>query len=186
MMRVVGGNLGGRKLECPVGNDIRPTTDRVKENLFNILNTRITNSSFLDMFSGCGGIGIEAISRGADEVVFVEVASESILALKKNLENLKVTEGYRILHSDVFDALRRLAEEDVCFDIIYMDAPYNKGIYQKVLEEISVCEILSEGGIIVVERHFEDVCVTLPDNLELVREKKYGSTVISFYQIKNS
>ena len=181
-MRVVGGNLGGRKLECPVGNDIRPTTDRIKENLFNILSTRIVNSNFLDMFSGCGGIGIEAISRGADEVVFVEVASESVLTLKKNLENLKITEGYRVLHSNVFDALRRLAEEDVCFDIIFMDAPYNKGLYQKVLEEISICEILSEGGIVVVERNFEDICETLPENIELLREKKYGSTILSFYQ----
>lgn len=181
-MRVIGGNYRGRKLECPEGIDIRPTTDRVKENIFNILAPKIPYSSFLDLFSGSGGIGIEAISRSANDVVFVDGNSESIKALKHNLSLLKLEEGFRIVHNDVFEALDGF-ENTKKFDIIFMDAPYKQGIYQKVLEKISELHVVEEDGIIVVERHVEDLWETLPKNLELVKERKYGSIVLSFFQI---
>lgn len=181
-MRVIGGNYRGRKLECPEGNDIRPTTDRVKENIFNILAPRMPYSKFLDLFSGSGGIGIEAISRSANEVVFVDGSTESINALKNNLQLLKLEEGFKILHNDVFDALDGF-ENTKKFDIIFMDPPYNKGVYQKVLEKISELHILEADGIIAVERHVEDLYENLPKNIELVKERKYGSIVLSFFQI---
>lgn len=184
-MRVISGNYRGRKLECVPGLEIRPTTDRVKENLFNIISPRLPYCRFLDLFSGSGSIGIEAISRGAEEVFFVDSDSESIKILKKNLETLKIAEHIKIFHSDAMDALNGFAGNQT-FDIIYLDPPYNKGIYQSALKKIGKINILSEDGIIAVERNEHDAADSLPEELELVKEKKYGSTVLSFYQVKKA
>lgn len=180
-MRVISGKYRGRKLECPLGDGIRPTTDRVKENIFNIIADRVPYSRFLDLFSGSGGIGIEALSRSAEEVVFVDRSTESISALRKNLNTLKVTENVRIIERNVEEAIRMLSMNEV-FDIIYMDPPYHVGLYQETMKILSEVSILSDDGIIIVERFHEDPPNEGHWGFELYRTRKYGTIVLDFYR----
>ncbi len=180
-MRVIAGKYRGRKLENFEGMDIRPTSDRVKESLFNILGHKLMGCSFLDLFGGTGSIGIEAVSRGAEKVVFVDTGVKSIKVLRSNLESLKITERVEIYNTDYENALSKMGSANSLFDFIFIDPPYNKQIAQNALGIISDLGILHSEGIIVVEH---DVLDSMPDRVGILvkdREKKYGSTMLSMY-----
>ncbi len=182
-MRVIGGSRRGIKLNSPENDRIRPTLDRYKEDIFNIINVNIVGASFLDVFSGTGSIGIEAISRGASNVTFIENNSESINILESNLKKTKIIENNTILKYDYIRAIQLLENQQ--FDFIYLDPPFNNNIEMDVLTEISRAGILKEDGLIICESSvntdFEDI-ISL--GLEIKREKRYKYCKFTFIKRK--
>lgn len=180
-MRVISGEFRGRNLEQLVGMEIRPTSDRVKESLFNILGTRLIDCAFLDLFAGTGGIGIEAYSRGASRVVFIDESAKSIKILKSNLDKLGISEKVEVHNTDYLNAINKLAYDNKKFDIIFIDPPYLKGYEQNALTQISECKMLADEGIIIVEHDLKDKMPESTGKLKLTRQNKYGNTMLSFY-----
>ena len=180
-MRVISGEFRGRKLEEIEGMEIRPTSDRVKESLFNILGTRLMDCAFLDLFAGTGGIGIEAYSRGAELVVFIDESAKSIKVLRNNLDKLNISDKVEIHNTDYANAINKLAYANKKFDIIFIDPPYLKGFEKNALAQISECKVLADEGIIIVEHDLKDIMPESSGNLKLSRQNKYGNTMLSFY-----
>jgi len=183
-LRVITGIYRGRKLESIEGMDVRPTSDKVKESLFNILGVDVIDSDFLDLFGGTGSIGIEALSRGARHVVFIDNSIKSIKVLRRNLENLRIKEQAEVYNADYQTAINKLYGNRRKFDIIFIDPPYRRGIAQDALNQINLQPILSENGIIIVEHDDRD---DMPENVGVLvkyRDKRYGNTRLSFYTIK--
>lgn len=150
-MRVIAGSARRRNLISPAGNSTRPTTDRIKETLFNILQGEIPDAVFLDLFSGSGGIGIEALSRGSKRCVFVENGREALNCIKANLENTGLSDKSQVMAMDVMQALRRLNQLEQPFDIIFMDPPYRKAFEGKVISFLLSSSLVQEGTLIIAE-----------------------------------
>ena len=149
-MRVIAGSARRIPLVAPEGKNTRPTTDRIKETLFNMLSQDIYGCHFLDLFSGSGAIGIEALSRGAARAVFVEKNPKACTCIRENLTFTKLADSGTLLNMDVMQALRSL-EGQGGFDCIFMDPPYNQGLERKVLEYLQDSSILDENTLIIVE-----------------------------------
>ena len=150
-MRVVAGSVRGFNLIVPSGKNTRPTTNRIKETLFNILQWDIAGCRFLDLFSGSGGIAIEALSRGAKEAVMVEKDREAVRCIKQNVQHTKMDDRSRVMPMDVMQALRRLEQAGQSFDIIFMDPPYRMDLPKKVLEALRDTSLADEETLIIVE-----------------------------------
>lgn len=178
-MRVIAGAAKGHKLETIEGIATRPTTDRIKETLFNIIAFDLPECSFLDLFSGSGAIGIEALSRGAKEAVFVENAAECQKVVAANLQHTKLAERARLMQMDVLAALDKLAQEGKQFDVIFMDPPYASALYGAVLECIVQKGLLRQEGYIIAERAAKGE-LPLPKGLAIRREKVYKTTILTF------
>ncbi len=174
-MRIVGGKYRSRVLCAFDGEKIRPTADKVRESLFNILRDRIVDSRFLDMFCGTGAMGIEALSRGAKEVVFNDKARDSISLLKKNIDLLKITDGYKILNKD---ALMLNGAIDGKFDIIYIDPPYKDGLGDGAISVAGT--LIDDDGIIIFED--EKPCTKSVDGLIISDTRKYGRVHLTFFK----
>lgn len=163
----------------PKNNDVRPTTDMVKESIFNMLQGDIIGAKFLDMFAGSGAIGIEAISRGAAEVVFVDKSRDSISIIRQNLA--KLCESATVICGDYADAALRLKNRK--FDIIFLDPPYEfegvADVMQKVLEN----NVIAEDGIVVVERLYDKNRDNAVAGYVNIKSKKYGITAIDIYEV---
>lgn len=179
-MRVITGLARGRKLKEPIGDSIRPTTDMVKEAIFNIIQFDIEGRRVLDLFAGTGQLGIEALSRGAAEAVFVD---ESQTAVKLVRENLKSTEleGGMTVRATAESYLRDCGK----FDLIFLDPPYDSGHLDKVITKIQLFDILNENGIIVVESKSEAHMPELESPYEKLREYRYGKVKITTYTKSN-
>ena len=173
VMRVIAGSARSLRLKTLDGMDTRLTTDRIKETLFNIISPSIFDSIFLDLFSGSGGIGIEALSRGAKEAVFVENNPKAMACIKENLKFTRLASRAMTVTTDVMDALYRL-EGDKIFDFIFMDPPYDRGLERKVLEYLSDSRLVYEDTVIIVEAS-RDTDFSYVDDLGLtvIREKVY-------------
>ena len=184
-MRVIAGSAKGHNLRTIEGLATRPTLDRIKETLFNIIAFDLPECSFLDLFSGSGGIGIEALSRGAAEAVFVENAAECQAVVEENLKHTKLAEKARIVRSDVLTALDRLSDEGKCFDIIFMDPPYASELYTPVLRKIVGSGILKQEGYLITERS-SAIPLTLPTGMVILREKAYKTTVLTFLGLEDT
>lgn len=178
-MRVIAGAAKGHNLQTVAGLETRPTTDRVKETLFNIIAFDLPEASFLDLFSGSGAIGIEALSRGAVEAVFVEQAIACWEVILTNLIHTKLQERARLLRTDVFSALDRLAAEGKQFDIIFMDPPYASGLYTPVLQKIVEGGLLKQEGYLIAECSSK-LTFEPPAGMRVLREKVYKTTVLLF------
>ena len=170
-MRVIAGTARSLPLKTPEGMDTRPTTDRIKETLFNMLQTKVGGSVFVDLFSGSGGIGIEAISRGANRAYFVEYDKKALACIKDNLNFTKFTDKAMVISADVCSAIDRINEEA---DIIFMDPPYESGLDVAVLRLLKNAVCVTEDTLIIVEaaidrelKEFEDCGFTV------TKEKKY-------------
>ncbi|MBO8136604.1 MAG: 16S rRNA (guanine(966)-N(2))-methyltransferase RsmD [Desulfotomaculum sp.] len=181
-MRVIAGTAKRTLLKSPKGKGTRPTADRVKESVFNILAPRVAGCCFLDLFSGTGAIAIEALSRGAEKAVLVEKDPRNIRIIKENLHITRLSDNAQIYAVDVFKALKILRRENRKFDIIYMDPPYKAGYYEKVLEDIVDSCLLATGGLLVVESSSKEVLPEKVINITNIRTQKYGDTLVSFYQ----
>ena len=178
-MRVIAGAAKGHTLETIEGLNTRPTTDRIKETLFNIIAFDLPECRFLDIFAGSGAIGIEALSRGAEEAVFVEQAPNCIEVIKRNLAHTKLQERARLLQMDAAAALDKLAAEGKKFDIIFADPPYEAGLYETVLEAVLQKELLTENGYIITESSAQ-IPLKPPAGMKILREKTYKTTILTF------
>ena len=183
-MRVISGKVRGLKLNAPKNDDVRPTTDRVKESLFNMINSYMMDSDILDLFAGTGSLGIECLSRGANKCVFVDKSKESINIVESNIKKARVENESIVLNLDFKSAISSLALKKEKFDVIFMDPPYYKNMFSDALLSVDENELLKEDGIIVVEH---DTVDKFPDNMGRLyksREKKYGNTTITFYKLE--
>ena len=178
-MRVISGSARGAKLKTIDGNDTRPTTDKVKGAIFNILANEIYGKKVLDLYAGSGGLGIEALSRGAELAVFTENSTAAAEIIKKNLEHTKLLDKAKILKNDVFSVIKNATEK---FDLIFLDPPYAKELAGATIKAIAEAKILADGGIIIAET---DEGQPVPDrvgDLELYDKRKYGRVNINFYK----
>ncbi len=178
-MRVIGGCARGRVLKTRKGNETRPTADRVKESLFNILASLLPGSCFLDVFAGNGGIGIEALSRGASKCVFIEKNSHCVRIINDNLRLTGLEDRGKIIHREVDISLLELSNRKEKFEIIFLDPPYHSPDLGLALGRIASGSLLAKNGILVVEHHRQDKDWYTQD-WQISREKKYGDTMLSF------
>jgi 16S rRNA (guanine966-N2)-methyltransferase len=180
-LRVISGKLKGRKLFALKGMDLRPTSDRVKEAIFDILQNSIEGQKVLDLFAGTGALGIEALSRGAKRAVFVEGSPRSLAVLYKNLEVGRLQEQAEVLSREVQAGVKILSERGENFDLIFLDPPYGKGLARKTLQALSGDPILAPDALIVAE-HSPAEDLDAISSLERVDQRKYGSTLVSFFR----
>jgi len=180
-MRITGGTGRGRTLRVPAGEKVRPTSDKVKQALFNILGDRVPGAVFLDLFAGAGGIGIEALSRGAERVVFVDGSRESLDAVRHNIEQAGFGERAEAMLSKVEPFLMKRSGP---YDIVFLDPPYT-------LEMLPLLQLVDRSGLlkpdaIVIAEHFKkQASPAAAGVLALYREAKYGDTVLAFYKTKD-
>lgn len=180
-MRIITGEYKGRKLETPDGYHIRPTSDKVKEAVFSILTGNIYGSVCVDPFAGTGNLGLEALSRGAQRCYFGDNSRDSINLIKTNVKKCGAEKRSVILAGDFTRTLASVKEEA---DIIFLDPPYQKGLYEKCLEMIDSLDLLSEDGIIIAEHDLRDKLPESTENLIKVKERRYGKIMISIYRRK--
>lgn len=186
-MRVISGKAGRLKLKTPAGMDVRPTTDRIKETLFNIINNDLPDCRFLDLFSGSGGIGIEALSRGAKRAVFVDNNKASLECIRDNLKSTRLDGSASVMAMDVMSAIGRLHTSHETFDIIFMDPPYEKGLETEVLQRLSEDRLLDKDGFIIIEASSHTVLELPGDSIWTVyRDKSYGSNHHIFIRYSES
>jgi 16S rRNA (guanine966-N2)-methyltransferase len=171
--------LKGRRLIGPSGRATRPTADRTKESIFNILSGRIQNRRVLDLFAGSGALGIEALSRGAAFAVFIDQAKAAMDTLHRNIRALGLEGRCRTVRWDIRKNLNCLRSTQP-FDLVFMDPPYATNAVAPVLRSLAACGALCPGGRIVIE-HSERECIVLPTNtLVLADQRRFGKTLVSF------
>jgi 16S rRNA (guanine966-N2)-methyltransferase len=186
-VRVIAGKYRSRILKSLKGNALRPTSDRLRDTLFNVLGHRVTGSRFLDIFAGTGAVGIEALSRGAIEVVFIENHAAAAVLIRRNLESLAITDGAQVLPLDALRALEKIARKhkptDSPFDFVFVDPPYTeKDQYDRVLGFLGSAPFLATGSVVIAEhrRTFE-----LPQRigrLMQTRILRQGDAALSFFE----
>jgi len=186
-VRVIAGQARGMRLTAPGGTTTRPTSDRIKEALFSILESagHIDKATVLDLFAGSGALGIEALSRGAEHVVFVEKNRTAIEALQHNLTHTRLTKQAQVLQMDSFRAIERLARHHDQFTLVLLDPPYQADFYLKIIELVGTT-ILAPGGILVAETA---VRIPLPEHIgQCIRSDRriYGDTTLEFYQMEQN
>ena len=180
-MKIIAGGYKGRIIEMPDG--IRPTSDKVRESLFEILKNRIEGASFLDLYSGSGAIGIEALSRGAKKVVFVDNNRNCIPVLKANLAKLGVSESsYDIYSKDCLNSLRALQRAGGYFDIVFLDPPYYMGLAKNTLIELAGCDILTPNALVIAEVFKKEGLPEESGVFKKIRSSKYGDTLLEFFR----
>lgn len=174
-MRIVAGTYKGRVLKSFDGDEIRPTSDMARESLFNILRFRIVGAKFLDLFSGTGAMGIEALSRGAKKVTFNDYSKKSVGLIKENLAKIGAVDGVEVKNYDAITFVRSCREK---YDIIFLDPPYNSDILTVVMSEISA--ILDDGGVVICEN--EKALDGTFNGLIKTDERKYGRARFAFFE----
>lgn len=185
-MRIIAGTFRSRQLKSLKGLPLRPTSDRLRETLFDVLQTRIEGSRFVDVFAGTGAVGIEAVSRGAKEVVFIEKHRPTVELIRKNLESLEIRTGVRVLPIDAIRGLQKLAAEQTgssnAFDIVFLDPPYaDADEYEQVLTLLGDAPLLNPGGLAIAEhRRSFDLPKTF-GRLQAVRTLQQGDATLTFY-----
>ena len=177
-MRVTGGSERGRQLKVPPGSLVRPTSDKVKQALFNILGDRVRDAVFLDLFAGAGGIGIESLSRGAERVMFVDASRDSLMAVKQNIEDLGFKDRAETVLSSAEVFLRKPSGP---YDIAFLDPPYAEEM-QPLLEMLACAGMLKPDSIVIAEHFKKQPSPEHACGLSLYRETHYGDTVLAFYK----
>lgn len=181
-MRIIAGRAKSLPLKTVPGLDTRPTTDRIKETLFNMINPRLPGAAFLDLFAGSGGIGLEAASRGATKVVFVEQSRKAAACIQENITFTKASGESTLLVMDAMAALRKL-EGTETFDLIFMDPPYEKELERKVLEYLAASTLITEDTLIIVEASLAtDFSYLAKLGFHVVKCKKYKTNAHLFLQ----
>lgn len=178
-MRVITGKARGVLLKTPEGMLTRPTSDRVKEALFSIVNFDLPGSNVLDLFAGTGQLGIEALSRGAKHAVFVDAREDACKIVRENLRRTKLENEAKVVRGDYLDYLRRCKEK---YDIILLDPPYAEVFLENALKCITEIDILQSGGIIVTERPVEKELSLVFEGYTRSKDYKYGNTLLTLYR----
>ena len=188
-MRIISGTFRGKKILEPKDIKTRPLKDLTKESIFNILNHSnkfkidLEDSIILDLFSGVGSFGIECLSRGVKSVIFIESYNGVLPVLKKNLQNLKAIENYKIIEKDINNG-KIFETLDKKFDIVFMDPPYKDKNLNLLLENLENIKILNKNGIVVIHRHKNEQDI-ISKNFRVIEEKRYGLSKIIFLSLLN-
>jgi 16S rRNA (guanine966-N2)-methyltransferase len=185
-MRIIAGTFRSRQLKSLKGLTLRPTSDRLRETLFNVLQDRIVDRRFVDVFAGTGAIGIEAISRGAQEVVFIENHRPTAELIRKNLDLLEIRSGARVLPIDALRGLQKLASEQIAnapaFDVIFLDPPYAAAHeYEQILAFLGETPLLNPGGLVIAEHRRSFELPEIQGRLHAVRILQQGDASLTFY-----
>ena len=184
-MRIIGGNLKGKKILMPIDKNTRPLRDLVKESIFNLLvhskkiKFDIQNSKVLDLFSGSGSFGLECISRGANNVTFFENYNKAIKVLKTNINTLNANSNTKIIEKNCFDYFKSLTKPDGKFDLIFLDPPYRERKINFLIDNINKKKILHQDGLWIIHRHKKDD-VKISDSLKILDDRNYGISKIIF------
>ena len=179
-MRVITGTARGRKLETLEGEDVRPTTDRVKEAVFSIIQFETEERAFLDLFAGSGQMGIEALSRGADCAYFADNSKKSVETVKRNLKTTKLEQRAKVFQTDYRSFLSMCPRR---FDIAFLDPPYSTGVLQDALER--VCECMNDTGVIIAENPLNEEILSNYGEFVLDRQYRYGKIKITTFRHKD-
>jgi 16S rRNA (guanine(966)-N(2))-methyltransferase RsmD len=187
-MRVIAGKFRGRPLRSLSGIDIRPTSDRLRETLFNVLTAgnpaALEGTVWLDLFAGTGAVGIEALSRGAKEVIFVETAARAASLIERNLKSLEIAERYRILREDLSGVLWRLKKEHVAADVVFLDPPYRmQEAYQQALAALADSSLVWAMSLVIAEHEKKFDPGEEFGSLRRTRKLVQGNAALSFYRI---
>lgn len=193
-MRIISGTAKGRKILSPKNEGritakgeikaTRPTLDRVKESMFNILGHKVYDAVVLDMFAGTGSLGLECASRGANKIVFLERFKETYDILLENVNNLGFTSVSKVYMKDSYEFIKSLASSGEKFDIIFVDPPYLNHMVDRAVKLIAEFDLLNADGVIVTKYDKEEPIFRPEEKYELVDERKYGNTIIAFYQCR--
>ncbi len=183
-MHIISGIYKGKALEAP--HNIRPTEDRIRKALFDIIND-VEDLVILELFAGSGAVGLEALSLGAKEVVFVENDRASLGAIQKNINNLGVNKPdsnkkTEVIHKDAIEIIPLIFKNNKKFDLVFADPPYYQGLTEKTLQSIALYDILSELGLLVLQHFKKDFAPESAGNLKLFKQAKYGDSLLSFYR----
>ena len=183
-MRVIAGKFRSRRLKGPGTLRIRPTSDRLRETLFNILGPAVEDSLFVDLYAGTGAIGIEAVSRGAREVILVESNAKAAKLIRENLAALGIQAGVELIAADALKALEKIARQRWMADFIFLDPPYEKTEeHVSVLEFLDASHVVAPQGIVIVEHRSRMEVPERLDRLECTRQVEQGDATLSFYRL---
>lgn len=180
-MRIISGFLKGRNIKGYDIDGTRPTMDRVKESLFGIIQNNLKDSTCLDLFCGSGNLGIEAISNGSKLCYFVDNNPKVIKVVEENINNLNIKNNAKLLNFDYKKSLKYFKENNIKFDLIFVDPPYDYHVIEKVIKYVSEYDLLNEDGLLIVEfekEHLEEIY----NNLKLIKEKKYSWKYVYIYK----
>jgi len=181
-MRIIGGDSKGRRIYSPKNSKTRPTSDGIKESLFNILQ-EVSGKTFLDLFAGCGSVGLEALSRGAAKVVFVEKNPVMANAIRRNLRELGIINKYEILEAVVAKGIKKLQSKGERFDILFADPPYERGFIREIFQCLGEGEMILSNGVVILQHSIrEDIPETLKGKFMLIDQRRYGDTLLSFFK----
>ncbi|MFB3897581.1 MAG: 16S rRNA (guanine(966)-N(2))-methyltransferase RsmD [bacterium] len=189
-MRIIAGIAKSRRLKSVRGQQVRPTSDRVKESVFSILGETVINARILDIFAGTGNLGLEALSRGAQFAVFIDNDSRSIKVIQENIVALGFESTTQVIKGEVLTVLDKIEKSEVrsqksektAFDLVFLDPPYLKELEVPTIAALIESNLLNEKAIVVVEHHKKTEMPEIIRNITRFRQQKYGDTIITFYQ----
>ncbi|RKY43277.1 MAG: 16S rRNA (guanine(966)-N(2))-methyltransferase RsmD [Candidatus Makaraimicrobium thalassicum] len=180
-MRIIGGKYRGRRIKQPGFAAVRPTKDRIREAVFNIIAAKVPGAGVLDIFAGSGAYGLEALSRGAEKALFVEKNRRCGRAIGENIRLLGAEERARIITGDVFKSMELLAKSGQSFDLAFSDPPYNRGMAKKTLIIINHYDILKPAGLLIIEHHRAEDIPEVEGNVSIFKQKTYKNIFISVF-----
>lgn len=184
-LRIIGGIYKKKRLLSVPGSDTRPTTDRLRETIFNIISSDIRGAAVLDLFAGTGAMGLEALSRGASSCVFIENSSQALTVIRKNCMSCSSLSGrIDIKACDITRGLSCLKNPVQPFSIVFIDPPYGQNMLNNTFISLSETESLADDALIVVEHHVDDLNFILPDSFNIIDQRKYGRSALTFLQNK--
>lgn len=182
-MRIISGKLKGRKLNRFPGSQIRPTADRLRESIFNILNAKTHNAIVLDLFAGTGAMGIEALSRGALSAVFLDNHSHATGLIQTNLNLCNLEHQSTVIKWDVLKNLNCLSAFEASFSLVFVDPPYAKNMVEPTMRHLLNCGALEKGTWIVAEHADTELLLEPISGIQLLQQRKYGKTLVSFFEV---
>jgi 16S rRNA (guanine966-N2)-methyltransferase len=185
-MRVIGGEARGHRLKAPKGQELRPTSSRVKEALFNLLPHDLSGARILDLFAGTGSLSAEALSRGAAEAVLIDSSHASAKIIRDNMSRLRLSARTKIWVMPVIRAVRQLAKQRESFDIVFLDPPYERGAVASTIAAAAATRLLRRNGILVAEHSRREELDTRYGSLTRSDQRRYGQTLLSFYKYEDA
>ena len=180
-MRIISGRAKGQRLKVPKGQAVRPTAARVKEALFDILPHNLSGWKVLDLFAGTGNLSLEALSRGAAEVILVDRSRNAVQAMRDNLRRLGFADKASVWGAPVLRSLRALARKGMKFNLVFLDPPYEKGIVKSAMRTLGEIDLLEEDGIVIVEHSTREEIDASYGKLVIRDQRRYGATALSFF-----
>ncbi|MBC1434617.1 16S rRNA (guanine(966)-N(2))-methyltransferase RsmD [Paenilisteria rocourtiae] len=181
-MRVIAGGRKGHHLKAVPGTNTRPTTDKIKESLFSIIGPFFDGEKVLDLFAGSGGLGIEALSRGASECVFIDQAQAAIKTVHLNVAACHLEEQAHIFRNEAKRALKVLAKNEWVFDLVFLDPPYKKQQLEQLMMSLSEHELVADGALVICEHDTDAMLPDIVAAFKKTREERYGITVLSIFE----